>query len=63
MKAIAKYDLELPDNRHEKWIMGNTYDASVDECGCLHLYSESGFATHYTKDAFENMKSVFDFIK
>lgn len=63
MEAIAKYDLELPDNPHETWIKGNTYKASVDEGGCLSLFSESGFATHYTRKAFENMKSVFDFVQ
>jgi hypothetical protein len=60
-KAIAKDDLELPDNSHEHWIKGNSYTLIYDKLGGIYsLTSESGFRTHYTQKGFDGFKDLFD---
>lgn len=60
-KAIAKANLELPDNPNIHWKAGEEYKC-VYENEAYHLTSETA-ESHYTKEGFERLKELFDFVE
>ena len=55
--AIPYEDLELPDNPNVYWKDGLSYNAIVDNRGCMSLTSEGIGETKYTEKAVESMKT------
>ena len=60
-KAVAKYDLKLPDNPVIRWTKGKEYTLT-DDGTKLTLSSESGIDSYYIREVLEDLKKAFDIL-